>query len=115
MPAPESDYRFQTCQMWARTGDDEYGNPIVAPAVQLTVRWENKQLEMIDPKGQPIRIDALVITVDSIPVGSILLLSGSSDYMEAVAYDDIPDVKGRVFRKTVGLKRYTDTLPEGAE
>jgi hypothetical protein len=112
MPTPETDYRFQTCNMWPRVGDDSYGNPLLGEPQTIKVRWENKQIEMIDPKGQPIRLDALVITVDTIPMGSILLLSGSTDYMEAVAYDNIPDVKGRVFRKTVGLKRYQDALPE---
>lgn len=112
MPAPELDYRFQTCSMWARIGDDEYGNPLLSAPTTLKVRWENKQIEMIDPKGQPVRIDALIQAIVVIPVGSILLLSGSTDYMEAVAFDDIPDVKARAFRKTVGLKRYTDRLPE---
>lgn len=112
MPVPELDYRFQDCTMWPRTGDDRYANPVVGEAQTLKVRWEDKQLEMIDPKGQPIKIDALLHTVDIIPVGSILLLSGSSSYMEAVAFDNIPDIKGRHYRKTVGLKRYTDRLPE---
>lgn len=121
MPAPETDYRFQKAQLWQRIGDDEYANPLVSEREELTVRWENKQLEMMNPLGQPIKIDALVITIHTIPVGSIMWLGKAVDLpidldditnlMEVVAYDDIPDVKSRAFRKTVGLKRYTDKLP----
>lgn len=121
MPFPEQDYRFQKAQIWQRKGDDPYGNPIIGDRQELTVRWEDKQLEMIDPQGQPIRIDALVIHVCSIEVGSIMWRGCQADLpddevptvglMEVVALDDIPDVKGRAFRKTAGLKRYNDKLP----
>lgn len=122
MPHPETDYRFQKAQMWEYVGDDEYVNPVVSARVELTVRWEYKQIEMLDPKGQPIKLDALVISPEEIPVKSIMWLGKESELpddlstitelMQVVAYDKIPDVKGRVFRKTYGLKRYTDQLPE---
>lgn len=122
MPAPELDYRFQRAQLWERIGDDEHSNPIISARVELKVRWENKQLEMLNPSGQPIKIDALVIVIRMIAVGSIMWngceddlpddLTTITNLMEVVAFDNIPDVKGRVFRKTVGLKRYNDKLPE---
>lgn len=121
MPHPEQDYRFQKAQMWEKVGDDGYGNPIISVRVELCVRWENKQIEMIDPDGQPIRVDALVQYIEDIEVGSIMWLGCEDDLpdsgipttklMEVVAFDDIPDVKGRVFRKTFGLKRYNQLLP----
>lgn len=122
MPAPELDYRFQRAQLWERIGDDEHANPIISTRVELKVRWENKQIEMLTPSGQPIKIDALVIVVRDIKVGSIMWegceddlpddLSTITKLMEVVAFDNIPDVKGRIQRRTVGLKRYNDKIPE---
>lgn len=121
MPAPELDYRFQKAQLWMRTGTDEYSNPLLSGRQELVVRWENKQIEMIGPNAQPIKLDALVQAVITIEVGSIMwegreenLPENVEDYtnlMEVVAYDYIPDVKGRVVRRTYGLKRYNQTLP----
>ena len=71
MPAPEQDYRFQKAQLWQRKGDDAYGNPIIGERQELTVRWEDKQLEMIDPQGQPIRVDALVVHVCDFPFSAV--------------------------------------------
>lgn len=122
MPYPEQDYRFQKAQLWTRRGDDEYGVPLIAARQELTVRWENKQRQMISPSGQPIAVDATVIVVCDVAMGSIMWEGCVADLpddgiptsglMEVVAFDNVPDVKGRVFRKTVGLKRYTDKLPE---
>jgi hypothetical protein len=121
MPAPELDYRFQKAQLWQRTGNDEYGNPLLSGREEVKVRWERKELQMIGPDGQPIKIDVLVIAVIEIPNGSIMWEGKQGDLpndittitnlMEVVAYDKIPDVKGRIVRRTYGLKRYNDKLP----
>lgn len=120
MPAPERDYRFQYAMLWRYIGADEYGNPVVGEGAQIKVRWENKQLEMIDPKGQPIKLDALVQSIEEIPVNSMMWLGCEDDLpaltditnlMQVAAYDDIPDVKGRAHRLTYGLKRYNDKFP----
>lgn len=121
MPAPELDYRFQCCVLWERIGDDAYGHPLISAGRQLRVRWENKQTEFLTPDGQPIKIDALVIVVEDIPVGSIMWLgelvnvptdtTKITNLMESIGMDNIPDIKGRIMRRTVYLKRYTDHLP----
>jgi hypothetical protein len=121
MPAPESDYRFQTAQLWERVGTDEYGEPKVSERESLQVRWENKQRQMIGPNGQPVAVDATVIVTCDIANGSIMWLGCVDDLpddeiplsnlMEVVAFDNTPDVKGRVFRKVVGLKRFNNRLP----
>lgn len=121
MPAPETDYRFQCCVFWERIGDDAYGHPLLSSPIELRVRWENVQVEFLTPDGQPIKVDALVIVTRDIPVGSILWLGRLSDLedqqtnitnlMLCIGMDNIPDIKGRVFRRTARMKRYTDNLP----
>lgn len=121
MPAPELDYRFQFAQLWERSGDDGYANPIIGARQQICVRWENRKAEMLSPTGQSIQVDAMVVVICDIPVGSIMWLgdtaslvgSGIPDegLMIVVAFDNTPDVKGRVQRRVAGLKRYNDVLP----
>lgn len=122
MPYPEQDYRFQKAQLWRRRGDDAYGVPLVSAREELTVRWENKQRQMLNPNGQPIAVDATVIVLCDVAMGSIMWEGCDDDLpedgvptsglMEVVAYDRTPDVKGRITRRRLGLKRYTDKLPE---
>lgn len=121
MPAMELINRHQRAQLWRKVGVDEYNNTRVSAREELVVRWENKRIQTLDPKGQPIDIDAIVHSTCTIEDGSIMWegcaddlpedTSNIDNLMEVVAFNHTPDIKGRVIRKTYALKRYTNRLP----
>lgn len=122
MPDIETIQRFQDAVYWAKSDDDRYGSPKVVAAIALRVRWEQKQAEMLSPQGETISVDAQVVADRALVMGSIMWLgrlvslgtppTPTSDIFQAVAYDDVPDVDNLYIRRTYGLKRYTDALPE---
>lgn len=124
MPAPEVTSRYQKVVLWAKTGVDRYTNTLRGDPVQLTVRWRYTNRDAMDPQGNKIQINATVDTEQDIPMNSLLWLgtlpewnsSGSAatdtGLMEVVSFDNTPDVKNRVVKRTFGLKRYKNTLPE---
>lgn len=121
MPAPETDYRFQKAQLWRRVSSDRHGNPTISAREELTVRWEDKEIQVIGPNGQPINLSAMVVVLCDVEQGSIMwkgcedqLPEGgvpTRNLMEVVTIDNIPDVKARNYRKVLGLRRYNNRLP----
>lgn len=123
MPTPELDSRHQCAQLWRCVGVDEYSEPLVSAREELKVRWENKSIQMVDPKGTPIRVDAIVHSTCDIEENSIMWLGVASDLPEDEQNTDIPglmqvaiknytpDIKGRIVRRTYGLIRFKDRLP----
>ena len=117
MPDVETILRNQDAAYWAKVGDDRYGTTKVSAGIPLRVRWEEKQGEMLSPTGETISTDAQVVVAREVLVGSIMHLgkattTPTSKIFQIVAYDRIPDVDNRWIRRTVGLKRYTDTMPQ---
>ncbi len=122
MPAPELDSRHQKAQYWKYHSVDNYNRPRVYERCEIMVRWENKQLEIVGPNAEPIKLDGFVHSVIEIPIGSILWKGCAADIpedteditnlMEVVAQDHTPDIKGRVARRWYGLRRFTSKLPE---
>lgn len=120
MPDVETIQRLQDAVYWAKSDDDRYGSPKVAAGIALRVRWEEKQGEMLSPTGETVATDAQVVVDREVIVGSIMWqgklssLGGGSpteDIFQIVAYDRVPDIDNLYVRRTVGLKRYTDTMP----
>jgi hypothetical protein len=112
MPPIETAFRCQQAQCWAATGFDDQGERTVAAPVTLAVRWVAGQAEAIDPLGNTVNLDATVVVDRDIPIGSILqLVGGDGALHEAVASRTTPDLKARNVRRTVGLRRFRDTLP----
>lgn len=121
MPTPETDDRFQKAQLWVIIGVDNYTNPLLRERIEITVRWEDKTVEILDPKGVPIRIDAFMHSTKEIPTGSILWkgcledlptpATNITNLMQVAFTKTIPDVKNRAVRKTYLLKRFSDRLP----
>lgn len=126
MPRIETSNRYNTVVLCEKSGTDEYNNSTRLAPVEIQVRWEENQGEMLLPDGSTIAVDAYAAVNQNIPNGSILWLgtladwvgtgSGSSDpqvdLMEVVGQRKVPDVKGRVYRRTLGLKRYKSSIPE---
>lgn len=124
--------------MWPFIRNNRDGEPLIGDPEELIVRWENKHLEIKDAQGLPLTLDAQVHVPKKIKVNSIMWLaadtdccetaleqwygtgSGMSDYsdetelMTVVQYDETPDIRNRVARRTVGLMRYKGTLPDRA-
>lgn len=119
MPALELSGRHQKAVLWAANGYDDYGQPEVDAAIEITVRWETGLREAIGPQGGPIAFDGLAVVDREIAVGSIMWLgalaalpSPATDLKQVVDYTETPDIKARAIRRTVKLAKYSDTLPD---
>lgn len=124
MPPIEQSYRRQKAVAWYATGaSDAYGQPTVsAVGVELDVRWNDKASEALDPRGNTVRVDATVVTAVDIPIGSRMWLGKLADFdaaaanriMQVLTNNATPDLKARVYRRTVGLMRLRDGDATGA-
>lgn len=119
MPYPEFTGRKQFAVYWALNSYDDYGRPLLASPIQIRVRWEAVERDGLDPQGTPIKIEAGVVVDRAVTVDGIMwqgkladLPSPVTDLKQIIAYHEIPDVKGRKFRRTVDLMKYGDTLPD---
>lgn len=127
MPPLEATDRLQTATVWEATGNtDQEGRPTVSAALELSpgsldggVRWVDKFSQAQDASGNTVGTDVTVVTNRNIPIGSIMWLGESADFVEAnaddlyevVAINDMPDIKGRFTRRVRMLKRFRSTLP----
>lgn len=127
MPAPELSHRLKRAVLWATDGGaDVHGRPTVGAPVEVMVRWLTNRRKMLDPQGNTVTVDGTAVVGRAVEPGSVMWLGsldswygvGSSGtdvgLCEVVAYQDTPDLKGRVSTRTVGLKRSRDSLPEVA-
>ena len=121
MPTMETSDRIQKAVYWAANGNDNYGRVKVDARVELEVRWEKRWRESVDDDGNTVATEARVVVDRVIPVDSILWLGSMeeyaakttpTDFKQVISYDEIPDVKGRVSRRTVTLMKYSDELPD---
>ncbi len=114
----EDDYRFQKAILWTFAGYDGHGDVKVNAAVEIDVRWEERRRETLDADGNRITTDATVVVGQEIAVSSVMWLGALVDVTDppvnlkqVVVYNSIPDDKGREFRRTVGLVKYSNELP----
>ena len=77
----------------------------------------------MDRQGNTVAIDAEVVTVEDVPVGSVMWLGGlddlpgtamvpEEDAMQVITVPVTPDIKGRFKSRTLMLMRMKDTMPE---
>jgi len=115
----ETAHRNQKAVYLEATGLDTYGNRTVATAVEIDVRWQNVQQEIVDNHGDTQAIDAKIVVDRVVPLGSILWegilddysASTSVDYVEVIGLQRAMDIKGRNVRRVLLCKRYNDTVP----
>lgn len=117
--------RYQKALLWTLAGYDSYGEPTRATSPEeIDVRWEKVNKIVQGSQGQPIAITAEVVVASNleVPVGSTMWLGGlddvpgtgsspESDLMEVITVNSIPDIKGRVYRRTLSLSRISDMIP----
>lgn len=126
MPAIEQADLDDIAVYWeAQPGvNDENGNPVVLPPVEIDCRWVTKRKQSIDPKGNFIGLEATVAVDFKVPIGSHLwhgtliawYAEGGSDgrddeLMTCVSNSETPDTEGREVRYKAMLMRYRDTAP----
>jgi hypothetical protein len=113
--------RHQKAVLWAYHSNGNQGETrVVSTAVELDVRWEEKQTERLDPQNKPIATDYDVVVDRDVAIGSILwfgelddwTLASATDYRQVVTSEKVTDLRGRNPRRVLGLIRYTDELPE---
>ena len=118
----EKKHRYQKALYWAASGFDSAGEVTIDAHVEIKVRWEDVQDEIIDDRGNHILVDAVVVVDREIPVGSILWKGGeddiegtgdepTSDFRTVVRYSKIPDLRDTVSRQLVYLARHSNELP----
>lgn len=132
MPEPELNDRYQRALIWNKTGEDRYGETLRDDPVEHMVRWEQKRVEMKDEDGNPLVLDGFLHVVTDIPVGSTVWVAPDSTYSaldqwygtgSSTADDEkeimlvetknyTPDLRNRVVRRTLGMRRYKATLPD---
>lgn len=91
----------------------------------MQARWEDRQVETSDPEGRTTATDAVLLTTEAVPVGSVVWLGSDADWpnndtltpgtheplMSVVYSRRIPDPKSRTHYREVGLVRLGHTLP----
>ena len=119
MPYQETTSRHQKAVLWAASGFDDNADVKVLDRVEISVRWEEKDIETLDPAGNTIAAEAMVVVNQDIAVGSIMWLGELEDVADppvnlwtVIKFNKIPDIKGRAYRRTVMLMRHSNELPE---
>lgn len=114
-------HRRQDVVYWAKSSKSKFNEPTVSSGVALKVRWIDKQEESLDANNQVIKTDVTVKVDRSIAIGSIFWkgklrdlpspVSDTTNLYQVVTSREVPNIKNRSTRYTVGLIRYSDTMP----
>lgn len=130
MPSFVVHHLHQTAVLWEFTGSyDDQGMQEVAAAAELApssgngVRWKYVRQGDRDAVMNGIAIDAIVVVAQTVPTHSVLWLgtlaswlstgSDNSDLelMEVVTQNVTTTINNRNTRRTLGLRRFRETLP----
>ena len=129
MPPLETADRKQKAVLWPLDGHDRYNNPKIGDPIELNVRWVGSTSEALDAEGNTITLDATVVVDRDISIDSNMFLGTLDDWlgtgsigsasqvMHVKTVSTTTDLKNRgggFTRRTVGLMRFKDTLPEHA-
>ncbi len=127
MPPPlEQMDLTQTAILWEIVGYDRNGMPTISAGVEIPVRWEEGNTEMVDTNDQRILVDVSIASNRNIKVDSLMWEGSIADLNELAGTGSPPpddlyqvvmrirakDILGRYNRYEFGLKRYKDRLPE---
>jgi len=108
----------QKAVLWTINGTDDDGENKVNAAVEISIRWQFKHGEVLDPNGNPIAFDTVAIVDQTLSPGDILWLGALADVAsppinlrQVLTYEEVPDVKNRVSRRRITMMKHGDTLP----
>src|SRR5262245_61554248 len=117
MPPVEEAGRAEMAVYWPRAGSDRHRRPRYAPPMARRVRWDFSRPELAGPEGQPVAVDATAVVGCDLALGSRLWPGTLAEWDEAstagrrleplyvLASRAVPDIKGRVVWRMVGLVR----------
>ena len=119
MPAPEIASLPQRAVLWTVNSFDDYGNMQLNEPIEIRCRWVGAIGKQLDPlTNTQIDMATTVIVDRTIPLDSIIWLGKladlpdtPTDLNQVKAYNDTPDIKGRITHRQVGLVKFSSTLP----
>lgn len=124
MPPFETMDRRHRAVWVPKTGENKFSEGTYGAAEEIRVRYVAKSREMLDAKGNQVKVDATAVVVDDIQLGDLLWVpddqsvsaltqwygtgsaSTDDDAMEVVAVNATADIKLANTRKTVGLNKW---------
>lgn len=127
MPPPEEMYLQQRALLWEFVRYDSHSEPVVDRPVEIWVRWNNTQSDMMDANGNKVTVDATVKSSREIAVDSIMWEGGfddiagtgtgsdqvpESDLMQVKMVQESKDLRGIVTGRQYGLMFFRNTMPE---
>ena len=74
----------QVVVWWQRTGNDRYGQPVFAAAVEIAARWSDAVKETIGDTGTTVRSESQVLVDRDMTRGDWLYLGAKVDLGDAV-------------------------------
>jgi len=115
----ESASRLQKAVLWELgTTATSTGKAKVKAAAEISVRWVEAESQGLSEAGETIRLDSKAVVNQDIEVGSLMWLGSLSslpspvtDLYKVVSFSKVAGIKATRFRRSVGLQRYSDTLP----
>lgn len=120
MPPFETMDRPHKAVLWPNATKDGYGvMKLGSGALDLKVRWSDRQTQALDPAGEVISVDASVISTRDIPIGAAMWRGTVATWnanlmnqiMEVVSISKADDTRGRSTRKKYGLKFVASQVP----
>jgi len=118
MPPIESQNLNQHAVLWVRGDYDTYGRYTVSSPIEINVRWEEGQTQSSGAQDTVIAVSVTLFVDRVITPGSLVwkgklkdLPASPTNIKEVENYDEVPDLKGRRFRRRVTCKRYEEQLP----
>lgn len=114
--------RKQKAVYWALGSADsggmdfnDYGQPLYAEPIELTVRWEDTSVEFLDNAGAKILSNSVVYVGEDVVLGGILMLGELIDInsggepkendnaWEIKRFEKLPNIRNTEFLRTVFL------------
>ena len=118
MPRIEIRNLAQYAVLWIIYTKGNYGEYTVSSPIEISVRWEEMRSITGDPQNT-VESNVPEVFIDrEILIGSILWKGRLTDLPDTptklykvTEYDCTPDIKGRVYQRSVTLTRYREALP----
>lgn len=123
MPPLEEMDRHDDAVYYRYLGEDRYGRPRLTSPVDLKVRWIDGKADMLDPMGNLVAVEAVVVLDrvvypgDIFRKGTIALGVGTGtaldddDVMMVRIYNGVPSLCGRYDYRSAGLVKYGSRVP----
>ena len=123
MPSPETFAREQPATLWRKTGVSQHGLVQVSAPEEVYVRWNQTTKMGTGADGQPVQLSAEVVTVEEVPIGSLMFLGELAEWLgtgseglddqvhEVIGKDGTYDVKGRAVSRSLSLVKFRDAVP----